>query len=53
MYQHRRWYGQFYVDVAEVTAEMTDRFEIKVDTNHANKFWQREVAQNLAASDRG
>jgi 3-ketosteroid 9alpha-monooxygenase subunit A len=28
---------------------MTDRFEIEVDTNHANKFWQHEVAENLAA----
>jgi 3-ketosteroid 9alpha-monooxygenase subunit A len=53
VYQHRRWYEQFYVDVAEVTAEMTDRFEIEVDTNHANKFWQHEVAQNLAAVTSG
>ena len=50
VYQHRRWYEQFYVDAADVTGEMTDRFEIEVDTNHANKFWQHEVAQNLAAT---
>ncbi|MCV7167947.1 Rieske 2Fe-2S domain-containing protein [Mycobacterium stomatepiae] len=50
VYQHRRWYEQFYVDAADVTAEMTDRFEAEVDTNHANKFWQREVAENLAST---
>ena len=27
VYQLRRWYEQFYVDKADVTAEMTDRFE--------------------------
>jgi 3-ketosteroid 9alpha-monooxygenase subunit A len=47
VYQHRRWYEQFYVDVADVTAEMTDRFEVEVDTTHANVAWQREVAENL------
>jgi 3-ketosteroid 9alpha-monooxygenase subunit A len=26
---------------------MTDRFELEVDTTHANDFWQREVADNL------
>ncbi|CAN5279381.1 Rieske 2Fe-2S domain-containing protein [soil metagenome] len=49
VYQHRRWYDQFYVDVADVTADMTDRFEMEVDTDHANVEWQREVADNLAA----
>ena len=49
VYQHRRWYEQFYVDVADVTADMTDRFEIEVDTTHANGIWQREVAENLSA----
>lgn len=32
VYQMRRWYQQFYVDVADVTTEMTDRFELEVDT---------------------
>jgi 3-ketosteroid 9alpha-monooxygenase subunit A len=47
VYQHRRWYEQFYVDIADVTADMTDRFEMEVDTTHANVEWQQEVADNL------
>ena len=47
VYQLRRWYQQFYVDVADVTAEMTDRFEIEVDTTKANEFWHKEVEENL------
>ena len=43
VYQHRRWYEQFYVDVADVTPEMTDRFEMEVDTTHAHDLWQQEV----------
>lgn len=49
VYQHRRWYEQFYVDVADVTSEMTDRFEQEVDTTHANALWQQEVKENLSA----
>ena len=49
LYQHRRWYQQFYVDAAAVTPDMTERFEQEVDTNHANELWQQEVAANLAA----
>ena len=48
VYQLRRWYEQFYVDVAEIAPEMTDRFEFEVDTTKANEFWQEEVAENLA-----
>ena len=47
VYQHRRWYEQFYVNAADVTPDMTDRFELEVDTDHANAFWQHEVADNL------
>ncbi len=32
VYQMRRWYQQFYVDLADVTPDMTDRFEIELDT---------------------
>ena len=39
VYQLRRWYEQFYVDKADVTAEMTDRFEFEVDTTKANEYW--------------
>ena len=43
----RRWYQQFYVDVADVTPDMTDRFEIEVDTTAANEKWHVEVEENL------
>jgi 3-ketosteroid 9alpha-monooxygenase subunit A len=48
VYQLRRWYEQFYVDVADVRPEMTDRFEFEVDTTKANEYWHAEVAENLA-----
>ena len=48
VYQMRRWYQQFYVDVADVTADMTDRFELEVDTTAANAKWHGEVEENLA-----
>ncbi|OEV04545.1 Rieske 2Fe-2S domain-containing protein [Streptomyces oceani] len=48
VYQLRRWYEQFYVDVAEVSPEMTDRFEFEIDTTRPNEAWQAEVAENLA-----
>ena len=49
VYQLRRWYEQFYVDKADVTPEMVDRFEFEVDTTKANEYWQAEVAENLRA----
>ena len=48
VYQLRRWYEQFYVDVADVTAEMTDRFEFEIDTTRPNEVWREEVRENLA-----
>jgi 3-ketosteroid 9alpha-monooxygenase subunit A len=48
VYQLRRWYEQFYVDVEDVTDDMVTRFEFEVDTGRANEFWQAEVASNLA-----
>jgi 3-ketosteroid 9alpha-monooxygenase subunit A len=48
VYQLRRWYDQFYVDVEDVTEEMVARFEYEVDTTAAIKAWETEVAQNLA-----
>jgi 3-ketosteroid 9alpha-monooxygenase subunit A len=48
VYQLRRWYEQFYVDRADITPEMVERFEFEVDTTKANEFWQAEVAENLA-----
>jgi 3-ketosteroid 9alpha-monooxygenase subunit A len=48
VYQLRRWYDQFYVDVEDVAEDMTRRFEFEVDTTKANEYWKREVAENLA-----
>ncbi|GLZ28607.1 3-ketosteroid-9-alpha-hydroxylase oxygenase subunit [Lentzea sp. NBRC 105346] len=48
VYQLRRWYEQFYVDVEDVTDEMVRRFEFEVDTSRAIEVWEKEVAENLA-----
>ena len=48
VYQLRRWYQQFYVDAADVTDEMTARFEFEIDTTRAVEAWEQEVAANLA-----
>ena len=48
VYQLRRWYEQFYVDVEDVTPEMTHRFEFEIDTERAMTYWQAEVEDNIA-----
>ncbi|MCL2535445.1 MAG: Rieske 2Fe-2S domain-containing protein, partial [Nocardiaceae bacterium] len=48
VYQLRRWYEQFYVDVADVTPDMVDRFEFELDTTKPVEAWKAEVADNLA-----
>jgi 3-ketosteroid 9alpha-monooxygenase subunit A len=48
VYQLRRWYEQFYVDVEDVTDDMVARFEYEVDTTAAVAAWEAEVAENLA-----
>ncbi|MDG3011656.1 3-ketosteroid-9-alpha-hydroxylase subunit A [Rhodococcus sp. D2-41] len=49
VYQLRRWYEQFYVDVADVQPDMVDRFEFEIDTTSANEAWHKEVDANIAA----
>ncbi|MHA7663479.1 Rieske 2Fe-2S domain-containing protein [Mycolicibacterium sp. HS_4_1] len=49
VYQLRRWYEQFYVDVADVVPEMTDRFEYELDTTVPREAWTTEMAANIAA----
>jgi 3-ketosteroid 9alpha-monooxygenase subunit A len=51
VYQLRRWYQQFYVDVADVQPEMTDRFEFEIDTTRPVESWKKEVEENLARMD--
>jgi nitrite reductase/ring-hydroxylating ferredoxin subunit len=53
VYQLRRWYEQFYVDVADVKDEMVRRFEFEIDTRRANENWRAEVEANLAAGREG
>ncbi|MCL2533795.1 MAG: 3-ketosteroid-9-alpha-hydroxylase, partial [Nocardiaceae bacterium] len=48
VYQQRRWYEQFYVDVADVEPDMVDRYEYELDTTRPVESWRREVADNLA-----
>ncbi|KID31217.1 Rieske (2Fe-2S) domain-containing protein [Prauserella sp. Am3] len=52
VYQLRRWYEQFYVDVADIEEDMTRRFEFEVDVTRANEVWEREVAENVARQQR-
>ncbi|WP_330179771.1 3-ketosteroid-9-alpha-hydroxylase subunit A [Nocardia sp. NBC_01503] len=47
VYQLRRWYDQFYVDVADIDPKMVRRFEFEVDTSRANEAWEAEVAENM------
>ncbi|BCJ41233.1 3-ketosteroid-9-alpha-hydroxylase oxygenase subunit [Actinoplanes ianthinogenes] len=47
VYQLRRWYEQFYVDVEDVTEDMVARYEFEVDTTRAVETWTAEVRSNL------
>ncbi len=53
VYQLRRWYEQFYVDVADIKPEMVQRFEFEIDTTKAVDFWQKELMEKAAAADKG
>jgi len=49
VYQLRRWYEQFYVNVDDVTPDMVDRFEFELDTTRPSEAWMKEVEANMAA----
>ncbi|MGB6454434.1 MAG: Rieske 2Fe-2S domain-containing protein [Streptosporangiaceae bacterium] len=51
VYQLRRWYEQFYLDVEDIPADMVARHEFEVDTARAVEAWEAEVAANLAARE--
>jgi 3-ketosteroid 9alpha-monooxygenase subunit A len=53
VYQLRRWYEQFYLDVGAVPADMVARHEFEVDTTRAVEAWEAEVAANLAVRHAG
>jgi 3-ketosteroid 9alpha-monooxygenase subunit A len=50
VYQLRRWYEQFYLDVEAIPADMVARHEFEIDTTRAVEAWEAEVAANLARS---
>ena len=52
VYQLRRWYEQFYVDVEDIEPDMLERVEVEIDTDHAVATWKQEVAENLVAMGR-
>lgn len=52
LYQLRRWYQQFFVDVADVTPEMVNRFEAETDTRHALPVWEQQAAEKIAEEER-
>jgi 3-ketosteroid 9alpha-monooxygenase subunit A len=45
VYQVRRWYEQFYCDVADIVPDMVARFEFEIDTTRAAAGWEAEVAE--------
>ena len=49
VYQLRRWYEQFYLDVEEIPADMVARHEFEIDTTRAVEAWEAEVAANMSA----
>jgi 3-ketosteroid 9alpha-monooxygenase subunit A len=50
----RRWYEQFYCDVADIAPDMVARYEFEIDTTRAVAGWEAEVAANLTrATSRG
>lgn len=49
VYQLRRWYEQFYVDVDEILPEMVERFEFEVDATKAVTAWQEQLVALKAA----
>jgi len=49
VYQLRRWYEQFYVDVDDILPEMVERFEFEVDASKAVAVWQEQLVSLAAA----
>lgn len=47
-HQLRRWYSQFFVDEADVTPEMTERFVKITNTEYAMAQWAEQAKERLA-----
>ncbi|WP_410055721.1 Rieske 2Fe-2S domain-containing protein [Rhodococcus sp. WS1] len=48
VYQLRRWYEQFCVDVADISADMVERFEFELDMTTPVETWREVVSEGLA-----
>ena len=48
VYQLRRWYDQFYVDVADIQPEMVNRFEFEIDAERPIEAWKAQMAETVA-----
>lgn len=48
VYQLRRWYEQFFVDVADIDPVMIARFEQVTDTTYSCGVWEEQARENLA-----
>ncbi|MDJ0358896.1 Rieske 2Fe-2S domain-containing protein [Rhodococcus sp. H29-C3] len=51
VYQLRRWYKQFCVDTADISQDMTTRFEFEIDISKPTEYWDEEIERNLANRD--
>ncbi|MGF7124649.1 Rieske 2Fe-2S domain-containing protein [Rhodococcus sp. BE178] len=49
VYQLRRWYNQFFIDVHDIAPDMHARFEFIVDTTWSRERWEAEVASRITA----
>lgn len=47
VYRLRRWYQQFYVNVADIEDDMVKRFEFEPDLRHAQEVWRRQREETL------
>lgn len=47
VYQLRRWYEQFYVDIADIQPDMVRRFEYEPDLSRARQAWQKQAEEKL------
>src|SRR3712207_9575000 len=50
VYQLRRWYEQFYVDVADIEPEIVQRFEFEIDATRAVEAWQKQLVEQASRS---
>jgi len=47
-HQLRRWYSQFFVDVADIQPEMVEKFEKITDVSYSVPIWEKQQVERLA-----